>query len=273
MRFRTTTLGALATIACASISATAQNQRSNRDGNQQVEQNAFQWGGELATGARLILRSINGSVSVEPARGRTLEITATKKWRRGDPSQVRIEATRVNGGRDVLLCAKWMPNTECSENEYNTSGRWPRDQDTEVEFTIHLPAGSNASLNVTNGSIEVTGATGSIDAHTTNGTINAESSGGSVEAMTTNGNINVRMAKLPTQGASYHTTNGTVTLTLPDGIDADLQARTTNGSVISDFDITMSGTLSRSNLSGRIGRGGPRLSVATTNGNIRIEKK
>jgi hypothetical protein len=273
MRLRTTTLGMATALVCVSAGASAQNQRTNRDGNYQVEQNAFQWGGELAAGARIIVRSVNGSVAVEPARARTLEISASKKWRRGDPAQVRIEVTRVNGGRDILLCATWTPKTTCSEDEYNTSGSWPRNQDTQVDFTIRLPTGSNASLNVTNGSIEVTGASGSIEARTTNGEITAETTGGPVEARTTNGSINVRMAKLPTQGASYHTTNGTITLTLPDGTDADLQARTTNGSVISDFDITMSGTLSRRNLSGRIGRGGPRLDVATTNGNIRIERK
>jgi hypothetical protein len=271
MQYRTMVLG-VAVVLAFTADASAQNRRNTRDRAEQTEENAFQWGGELASGARLILRSVNGSVSVEPSRGRTLEISATKKWRRGDPTTVRIEAIRVNGGRDVLLCARWTPNTTCTENEYNTRGNWPRDEDTYVEFTIRLPAGSNASLNVTNGSIEVVGATGSIEARTTNGEITAESSG-YVEAATTNGNVNVTMMKLPSQGASYHTTNGTITLTLPDGLDADLHARTTNGSIRSDFDITMSGTLSNRNLMGKIGRGGPRLDLATTNGSIRIEKK
>jgi hypothetical protein len=272
MRYRTAVFGMATALLAFSVVASAQNQRSARDRGEQVEENAFQWGGELASGARFILRSINGSVSVEPSRTRTLEISATKKWRRGDPAAVRIEATRVNGGRDILLCARWTANTECTENEYNTSGRWPQNQDTRVEFTIRLPAGANASLNVTNGDIEITGASGSIDAFTTNGEITAESSG-PIEAATTNGDLNITTMKLPARGASYHTTNGTITLTLPDGIDADVQARTTNGSVAFDFDITTGGTLSRRNLIGKIGRGGPRLDLATTNGSIRIAKK
>lgn len=272
MRYGTTALSAATILLVAATDASAQNRRNTRDRDQQVEVNAFQWGGELATGAKVTLRSINGSVSVEPARGRTLEISATKKWRRGDPAVVRIEATRVNSGRDVLVCARWTANTVCDENTYSTSGRWPQDQDTSIDFIIQLPAGANASINVTNGSIEITGASGAIDARTTNGEITAESSG-RVQAATTNGNVNVTMMKLPDQGASYHTTNGTITLTLPAGLDADLQARTTNGSVSSDFDITMSGTMSTRNLVGRIGRGGPRLDLATTNGSIRIVKR
>ena len=272
MRYGTTALSVTAVLLALTADASAQSGRRRADREQQTETNAFQWGGELASGARLILRSINGSVTVEPSRSRTLEISATKRWRRGDPTTVHIEATRVNGNRDVLVCARWTANTVCNENTYSTSGRWPQDEDTSVDFTVHLPAGANATINVTNGSIEITGATGTIDARTTNGEVTAESSG-AVQAMTTNGNVNVTMMKLPEQGASYHTTNGTITLTLPAGLDADLQARTTNGSIASDFDITMSGTVSTRNLIGKIGRGGPRLDLATTNGSIRIVRR
>lgn len=267
----------IAAIAFASITiiagdVAAQGSRSRRDrDDEKVETNSFEWGGELSGGQRLILRSLNGRVSVEPSRSRTLEITATKKWRKGDPAAVKINATRVGSG--VLVCATWTPNTECTENGYNSKGAWPRNQDTYVEFTIHLPAGANASLNVTNGEIEVVGASGSIEAHTTNGAIRAESTEGSVVAGTTNGDVDVSMMKLPSQGASYHTTNGTIRLKLPAGLDADVSARTTNGSVRSDFEITTSGTLSHRNLSGRIGRGGPRLDLATTNGSIVLIKR
>ncbi len=261
-------------LGLAAVDASAQRSRSNRERDEeQSEVNAFQWGGELASGQRLILRSINGRVTVEPSRGRTLEVTATKKWRKGDPAAVKISATRVNNARDVLVCAVWTADAECTEDSYNSKGRWPRDQDTYVEFTIHLPAGSNALLNVTNGDIEVTGTSGSIEAHTTNGDVTAESTEGSVTAGTTNGDVNVAMMKLPGPGASYHTTNGTITLTLPAGIDADISAHTTNGAVRSDFEITMSGTLSHRSLNGRIGRGGPRLDLSTTNGSIVLRKR
>lgn len=272
MRYRTMTTVAVLAFLSAGVQSHAQN-RGTQQRPEQVEQNAFQWGGELAAGQRVILRSINGRIQVEPSRSRTLEVVATKKWRRGDPAAVRIEATRVNGGRDVLVCARWTASTECTETSYNSGGQWPREQDTRVEFIIRLPAGSNATLNVTNGDIEVVGASGAIEAHTTNGGITAESTGGPVEAMTTNGDLRIAMMKLPARNTSYHTTNGTITLTLPEGIEAYLAARTTNGSISSDFEITTVGTISNRNLSGRIGRGGPRLELATTNGSIRIEKK
>jgi hypothetical protein len=242
-----------------------------RSGNREVEENAFQWGGELAAGRKITLRSINGRIEVEPASGRTVEVVATKRWRRGgDASHVRIEATRTSGG-DVLVCARWTPETVCNETSYSVNLRNDRNE-VSVDFSIRLPAGAHASLNVTNGEIEVTGASGNIEARTTNGSITAESTAGTVEASTTNGSLEIRMAKLPERGASYRTTNGAITLVLPEGLDADFSARTTNGHVQSDFEITMSGTLSRQMLQGRIGRGGPRLEASTTNGMIRLER-
>ena len=252
----------------------AQARRQERpDRDEQVQNKAFEWSGELAQGQRIIVHNLNGRIAVEAASGRTLEIVANKKWRRGTPADVKIEATRVNGGRDVLLCARWTATTECTENGYQTRGKWNNNNDTQVEFIIKLPAGSNAVLNTTNGDIEVTGASGAIEANTTNGGISASSSDGPVEAHTTNGDIEVRMTKLPAKGTSYHTTNGSVTLSLPEGTDANIKARTTNGHIKSEFALSVSGSISGRSLQGTIGKGGPLLDIATTNGSIRIEKR
>jgi hypothetical protein len=266
-------LGTLSTVAFTAQSD-AQGRRQPRPArDEQVQNNAFEWRGELAQGQRLIVRNLNGRIAVEPAGGRTLDIVANKRWRRGTPSDVKIEATRVNGGRDVLLCARWTTTTECTESSYQTRGTWSNDNDTQVEFIIKLPAGSNAVLNTTNGDIEVTGASGAIEANTTNGAIVASSSDGPVEAHTTNGDIEVRMTKIPAKGTSYHTTNGSVTVSLPEGADANIKARTTNGRINSEFALSVSGVISGRSLQGTIGKGGPLLDIATTNGTIRIEKR
>lgn len=270
-----------AAMTIAALSATrsacdAQNRGRRPDRDQQTQPRAFEWSGELSQGQRLILRSLNGSVSVERAAGRTLEVIASKTWRRGNPADVKIDATRANGGADVVVCARWTANTQCDATHYSMSTNGSsRDNDTAVEFIIKLPAGANASLNTTNGSIEVLGASGSIEANTTNGEIISESSDGPVRARTTNGSIEVRMMKLPSRGASYRTTNGSITITLPEGADANVEARTTLGRVQSDFAVQASGSgiMSPRRITGTIGKGGPLLEISTTIGSIRIEKK
>ncbi len=49
-------------------------------------------------------------------------------------------------------------------------------------------------------------------------------------------------------------------------------ARTTNGSVRTDFPITVQGTLRKNRLDGEINGGGAALELRTTNGSIRIEE-
>lgn len=238
---------------------------------EQTQANAFTWSGELTSGQRVIVRNLVGNIRVEAARGNTLEVVASKRWRRGRPADVSIDATRVARG-DVLVCARWTDNVTCTEDTYRTRGG-NVNNDTQVDFVIRLPAGANAVLHTTIGNLEATGIAGSVDAETTNGSIRIEAGEGPVQASTTNGHLDIRFTKLPPQGASYTTTNGSITVSLPDGTDADVDARTVNGRIDSDFPVTVTGSISRRGLRGTIGRGGPRLTLVTVNGSIRIEKR
>ena len=262
-------IAAAAVLTFAPLAATAQR------GQQQEERNAFTYSGELAAGARITVRNVNGAIRVESTTGRNVEVTATKRWRRSDPKVVTIEASRVNNGRDVLVCAKWSPETTCTETGYNTPrGRdgGTRNNDTSVEITVRLPAGAHVVANTVNGALEIRGATGEVRANTVNGGIDAESSGGPVSANTVNGSVRVRMGALPEQGASYKTVNGSITISIPSGANAVVEARTVNGSISTDFPVTIQGNMSPRRLTGTIGTGGPRLEFSTVNGSIRLQK-
>jgi hypothetical protein len=264
---RTSSRAALAgSLLAVSAFAAAAQQR-------QTDPTAFEWRGELAAGQRLYLHSVKGGVRVEAASGRNLEIVAAKSWRRGNPAEVRVEATRSDNG--VVVCAVWNdPSAQCTEEGVRRSrSRSNNNNDTDVTFTVRLPAGPHITANTTNGAIVITGVSGEISAHTTNGEVTAESSSGPVTAGTTNGAIRVRMSRIPSEGARYSTTNGEITIELPASINANLDARTTNGVINSDFEMTVSGSISTRSLRGRIGSGGPTLSLHTTNGNIRIRRQ
>jgi hypothetical protein len=243
--------------------------------SRQTDPAAFEWGGEVGPGQRLYLYSLNGPVRVEAASGRNLEIVAAKSWRRGNPADVRIVAERLSDG--LVVCAIWNDaNGRCTRDGVERERRIQIrgvNNNTDVSFTVRLPAGVHITARTTNGDLVITGASGQITAHTTNGVVTAESSSGPVVAGTTNGDIRVRMGRIPTAGASYRTTNGQIVIELPGGIDANLEARTTNGTVNSDFEVMVSGSISPRSIRGRIGSGGPTLSLATTNGNIRIRRQ
>jgi len=59
---------------------------------------------------------------------------------------------------------------------------------------------------------------------------------------------------------------------LPGSASADLEATTVNGSIDSDFPITMRGRMTPQSLRGRIGDGGRDLKLTTVNGGITIRK-
>ena len=62
-----------------------------------------------------------------------------------------------------------------------------------------------------------------------------------------------------------------MTLSLPEGYNAELETRTVNGGLRIDFPITVQGELtSRRGISTTLGSGGPLVRVRTTNGGVKI---
>jgi hypothetical protein len=271
---RTLRLFALASILWPLASLGAQDrQSSERD---------FRWDGSVSSGRWVYARNLNGSVKVERATGGRLEVTAVKRWRRGDPADVTVEVTRVgNGQGDVLICALWRDVTEeCDEQGYRTEnrrrdrGRWDRDNndDVSLEITVRVPDGVKIDVSSVNGGLDISGATAEVEAHTVNGGIEARSSGGPVNASTVNGEIDVRMGAIGSGNLDFSTTNGSITVTVPDGLNADITMRTVNGSVGSDFPMTVNGRISPRRIAATIGRGGMKIDLSTVNGSIDLRR-
>lgn len=256
-------------VAALPLGAGAQRTRANDE--------PFHWSGAVESGHWVYLHNLNGDVRVEAGAGSKVEITAVKRWRRGDPDEVRISVRQVGSGRgDVLICALWTDESECDEDGLHTrrSGWWPRNHnnDTSVEFTVRLPAGVKVTATTVNGGVEIDGATSAVVASTVNGGVEARSSGGSVRARTVNGDIRVRAGALDDDRTEYTTVNGSITVELPATVNADLDMRTTNGSVSSDFPLTIEGTFSPRRLRATLGKGGPFIRLTTVNGSIRLRK-
>jgi hypothetical protein len=243
----------------------------------------FRWDGNISSGRWVYARNLNGTVRVERATGGRLEVTAVKRWRRGDPADVRVEVTRVGSGDgDILVCAIWRDITdECDERGYRTQenrrrdrNRWDRDNDDDVslDITVRVPDGVKIDVSSINGGLDITGATSEVEAHTVNGGIEARSTGGPVNASTVNGEIDVRMGALGTGNLDFSTTNGSISVTVPDGLNADITMRTVNGSVGSDFPMTVNGRVNPRRIAATIGRGGMKIDLSTVNGSIDLRR-
>jgi hypothetical protein len=164
----------------------------------------------------------------------------------------------------------------------------------------------DATLNTSGGSIRVAGATGDLIAHTsggsieigdTTGPVEAKTSGGSitlarvggkvlartsgggirvedamgsVDASTSGGSITARLSRQPQGDSRLSTSGGSVTVNIAGGLNLELDARASGGGVTSDLPITVQGTQDDDSLRGRIGTGGPKLTLRTSGGGIRV---
>jgi hypothetical protein len=242
---------------------------------QQQTGNPFTWTGTVAPQGWLRVRNVNGQMRVEAASGNQVEVVATKRWRRGNPDDVRIEVKRVgpNDG-DVLICALWFEDSSCDEQGYHNKSHGDRnDNDVSVDFVVKLPKSTRLDVSTVNGSVRIDGATSEVAARTVNGGIDAVSSGGPVEATTVNGDVNVRMGNSGSEDLRYSTVNGSITVEVPGALDADVEMSTVNGGLSSDYPMTVQGKLNPRHMRATIGKGGRQISFKTVNGSVRLVKR
>lgn len=235
----------------------------------------FRWSGEVGRDRWVYVRNLNGTVKVEPGTGSKVEVSAVKRWRRGNPEDVTINVRQNGGGHgDIVVCALFRDRDSCDEDGYHSAPivGWSWNSDVSVEFTIRLPAGVRVNASTVNGAVLIDGATSDVVARTVNGRVDARSTSGAVSAKTTNGNIDVRAGAVDAGRTEYATTNGSITVELPERANADLDMRTVNGRVSSDFPVLVQGTFSTKHMRAKLGDGGPTVRISTVNGSIHLRK-
>lgn len=239
---------------------------------QERDPDAFRFTDALASGRTVYLHNINGNIEVERSSDNQVEIRGEKRWRRGDPDDVRVVQLAGSNG-DVIVCALWH-DAECTEDgirgHRNTS--WNNKNDVSVHFTVRVPDGVHVTLKTVNGGVTAEGLTGTVMANTVNGSITARSTGGPVHAKTVNGSIRATMGALGSDDLRYETVNGGITLELPANANANLDLSTVNGGASTDFPVTVQGTISRKRLRGSVGDGGRLLKASTVNGGISLKR-
>ena len=226
----------------------------------------FEWQGRLAEGQRIEIKGVNGGVSAEAATGDMVEVTADRRGVRSDPDEVRIEVVEHAAG--VTICAVYP--AEGNSCQPGDEGRLrARNNDVKVDFTVMVPSGVAFVGRTVNGGVKAIDLTGDVEARTVNGTVTL-STAGHARAKTVNGSIRAEFGSADWEGeAAFETVNGSVTLTVPASIDADVRIRTTNGSIRTDLPITVTNS-GRRRLEGTLGDGGRELRIKTTNGSVRL---
>jgi putative adhesin len=207
--------------------------------------------------------SPNGGIEVRGGgQSRQIQILArvTASADEREDARALAEAVRIETGETI--------------RSVGPSARNKRDH-FSVSFELIVPDGLELKLDTMNGGIRLEDVMGNVDLTTLNGGVSIEGVSGQVRGRTTNGGISAHLTGSSWSGESLdlETTNGGVSLSLPEDFNARLETGTVNGGLRIDFPVTLQGRIDRKRLAIDLGRGGPLVRAVTTNGGVTIRHR
>ena len=203
---------------------------------------------------------MNGGVSVEG-------------W---DRDYVSVRAKVWTYARSEARAEAILDEVRLSMDDGELDARGPEPANREswgVSWEVRVPLATDLDIETMNGGIDITDVDGRIDFRALNGGVGLTRVAGDVQGRTTNGGVRVVLdgRRWDGRGLDVETTNGGVTLVVPDGYSAELETGTVNGGFDLDFPVTVQGRIGR-RLETTLGEGGPRVRAVTTNGGVKLQR-
>jgi hypothetical protein len=131
-----------------------------------------------------------------------------------------------------------------------------------------------ARLDTGDGHISVQNFTGNLRGHTGDGHMSIDGSFSDLDLRTGDGHIELAVRPGSKMAGSWlvHTSDGRVEARLPQDLAAELYAHTGDGHIDLDLPVTVSGSVERTRVRGKLNGGGPLFEITTGDGSIRIGK-
>ena len=211
----------------------------------------------LAADGRVSLSNINGDV----------EITG---WNR---NEVQIDA--VKAAQDQQRLDNMRIEVESSSNSVDIETKFPGHTNNNpggVHYTLHVPQNARIDkVNLVNGSLTVQKLSGEINANLVNGKVRASELQGTADLATVNGTLEANYSSLNNvREIKLGSVNGRVDLLLPQSPNAGVTASVVNGSISTDFPLTVKGRFVGKSMSGTLGSGGVQIELNNVNGSIHV---
>jgi hypothetical protein len=188
-----------------------------------------------------------------------------------------IRISRVNGPVEASTGSGGIEIGEVSSDVRLQTGSGDIDiNNVTGQVRAHTGSGSiggqklGAKSMLPSGTPSAASANSYLDLQTGSGSIRLQNIAGELKARTGSGNIEAEGQQ--TGDWDLNTGSGGIRVRLPESSKFNLMARTSSGSVSTDFPITVQGTVNKRELSGAVNGGGPRLELHTGSGSIHIER-
>ena len=245
--------------------------------------------GDAAKPRTMIVKMMNGGITIRGYEGRDAIVESSTRVSSSSRNRESRQPANIPAGMHRIENNSGGLDITSNNNIVTIHGGMNRSTDV----VIQVPSQTSLKLETLNGgAIVVENISGEIDAQNMNGAVTVTNVSGSVMANSMNGKVTVSLAKVtPNKTMSFSTMNGTIDVTLPGDVKANLKMKTDNGDIWTDFDVKLDGSRaptiedSRKNGTGRyhvkvdksmygtINGGGPEMQFVTYNGSIVIHKK
>lgn len=269
MMRRILTGAALLCLAASAALAQGDGQRYSLSCRDQGDSYGNAWRGRhcevkeqtLSAGALDVDASQNGGIAV-------------KGWDRNDVLvRYRVQTQAATKAEADDLAAQIRLSTSGGRIRAEGPGG-DRDAHWDVSYEIFVPRQSTVALRTHNGGISVADVRGRVQFEATNGGVSLKRLGGSVSGETVNGGLSVELtgSNWDGEGLDVKTTNGGLSVSVPENYSAHLETGTVNGG----FNVSPSiAQVKRDTkrLSLNLGAGGSNLRIYTTNGGVSIRRQ
>jgi DUF4097 and DUF4098 domain-containing protein YvlB len=223
----------------------------------------------LPKGGRFEVANENGEIAVKGTEGTEVKVTAHREVTTGsdEESKKRLESLKMR--EDVSADRVFIEAVTGSMKDVGFT------RGLSVRYDIEVPDGLTVSVKTMNGTVRLDNVDGKITAATTNGNVTGNAITGAVQGSSVNGSVAMNLDEVKGD-VNLLTVNGAVRMEMPPTADAELQATTVNGGVSVDDKLAFADVEKRSNFGpptsfrGRLNKGGPRVTLQTTNGPVRV---
>lgn len=237
----------------------------------------FTWSGDIAPGATVKVRNIDGAIAIlaSPTNKLTVDAVIVNAAPRA------VEVKQAMSGNDVIFCTLLGMHTRdtCGEGKQGhgtTFSPWTlfnRHHPITVRYTVHVPSGVKVDVETVNGRIAAQNIAGNVKAETVNGDVVVSTTNGTINAETVNGSIIASMAQLPDSGDVHlETVNGSITSLIPEGIGGSIVLDNTNGTLTANYPHTTTDSADKHHLRIKLDEGARRVTLETVNGSVNLTK-
>lgn len=245
-----------------SVLAIAPNHNQTKSTNSGDVTNQINKTVTLAPGSNVKVSIVSGDINVETWDSDRAEINIT------------VKASDIAAMERQPIIIENTPNSLTIRVEDDKEGRRQgRDRGwVSHDVRLKLPRNINLKASSVNGGIDVGAVSGEVGASSVNGGIVIAQAGTATQLSSVNGSISISILRLSETGLRVSTVNGGVKIGLPSETNAEIDFRSVNGSVDSDLPITVIGEMKRGQLRGRIGDGGPPITITSVNGGVTLRR-